>query len=66
MCVWGGACVSRNMITNHLWKYKMKKNKMKPMCKENHLNEEQSEILTSSSIIESIAFKEDTQKGKSC
>lgn len=39
---------------------------MKLMCRENHLNKEQSEILTSSSIIESIAFKGDTLQGKSC
>lgn len=35
-------------------------NKMKLMCTESHINEEQSEIFTSSSMIESIAFKGDT------
>lgn len=39
-------------------------NKMKLMCRESHINEEQSEIFTSSSMIESIAFKGDTQGEK--
>ena len=34
--------------------------KMKRMCTESHLNEGQSGILTSSSMIESIAFKGET------
>lgn len=39
-------------------------NKMKLMCRESYLNEKQSKIFTSSSMIKSVAFNEDTQGEK--
>lgn len=38
--------------------------KMGLMCRKSHLNEEQSENFTSSTMVESVAFKGDTQGGK--